>query len=66
MDVSGIAKLASSVAETGVKAEVGIAILKRAQQIESATATQLIDAIRSVPTVQNLPANLGNTINTTA
>lgn len=66
MDVSGIAKLATSVAETGVKAEVGIAILKRAQQIESATATQLIDAIRSVPTVQNLPANLGNTINTTA
>lgn len=66
MDVSGIAKLATSVAETGVKAEVGFAILKRAQQIESATATQLIDAIRSVPTVQNLPANLGNTINTTA
>jgi hypothetical protein len=66
MDVSGIAKLATSVAETGVKAEVGIAILKRAQQIESATATQLIDAIKSVPTVQNLPANLGNTINTTA
>jgi hypothetical protein len=66
MDVSGIAKLATSVAETGVKAEVGIAILKRAQQIESATATQLIDAIKAVPTVQNLPANLGNTINTTA
>jgi hypothetical protein len=66
MDVSGIAKLATSVAETGVKAEVGVAILKRAQQIESATATQLIDAIKSVPTVQNLPANLGNTINTTA
>ncbi|MES2323378.1 MAG: YjfB family protein [Pseudomonadota bacterium] len=66
MDVSSIAKLATSVAETGVKAEVGIAILKRAQQIESATATQLIDAIKSVPTVQNLPANLGNTINTTA
>lgn len=66
MDVSGIAKLSSSIAETGTKQEVQVAILKRAQQIESATATQLIDAIKSVPTVQNLPPNLGNTINTTA
>jgi hypothetical protein len=66
MDILGIAKLATSIAETGTKQEVGIAVLKRAQQIESATATQLIDAIKGVPTVQNLPANLGNTINTTA
>lgn len=66
MDVTGIAKLATSVAETGNKQEVGIAVLKRAQQIESAAALQLIDAIKSVPTVQNLPPNLGNTINTTA
>jgi hypothetical protein len=63
MDVSSIAKLATSVAETGNRQEVGIAVLKRAQQIESAAALQLIDAVKSVP---NLPANLGNTINTTA
>lgn len=66
MDVSGIAKLATSIAETGNKQEVGIAVLKRAQQIETASATQLIDAIKSVPTVQNLPPNLGTRINTTA
>jgi hypothetical protein len=66
MDVSSIAKLATSIAETGTKQEVDIAILKRAQQIESSTATQLIDAIKAAPTVQNLPSNLGNTINTTA
>ncbi|MES2149078.1 MAG: YjfB family protein [Pseudomonadota bacterium] len=66
MDVAGIAKLSTSIAETGTKQEVDIAILKRAQQIESASATQFIDAIKSVPSVQNLPANLGNTINTTA
>ena len=66
MDVAGIAKLATSIAETGTKQDVGIAVLKRAQQVESASATQLIDAIKSVPSVQNLPANLGNTINTTA
>ncbi|MES2756853.1 MAG: YjfB family protein [Pseudomonadota bacterium] len=61
-----MAKLATSIAETGSKQEVGIAVLKKAQQIESATATQLIDAIKSVPTVQNLPAHLGSKINTTA
>ncbi len=66
MDVSSIAGLASTLAETGTKQEVDIAILKKAQQIESSTATQLIDAIKSTPTVQNLPAHLGNTINTTA
>ena len=66
MDVMGIAKLATSMAETGTKQEVDIAILKKAQQIESATATQMIDAIKATPTVQNLPGHLGNTINTTA
>lgn len=66
MDVTGIAKVASSIADTGTRPEVDIAILKRAQQIESATATQLLDAIKGTPTVQNLPPNLGTKINTTA
>jgi hypothetical protein len=66
MDVTGIAKLATSMAETGTRQEADIAILKRAQQIESATATQLLDAIKATPTVQNLPPNLGTKINTTA
>ena len=66
MNVTGIARLATSMAETGTKQEVDIAILKKAQQSESAAATQLIDAIKATPTVQNLPAYLGNTIDTTA
>ncbi len=66
MDVGQIAKLATSVAETGNRQDVGVAVLKKAQQIQASTATQLVDAIRSVPTVQNLPPNLGNTINTKA
>ena len=66
MDVNTVAKLASSVAETGIKQDVGLAVLKRAQQIQSSTASQLINAVQSPPTVQNLPAHLGNTINTTA
>ncbi|MFL6673926.1 MAG: YjfB family protein [Massilia sp.] len=66
MDITGIAKLATSIAETGTRQEVDIAVLKRAQDIESATATQLIEAIQPSPTVQNLPAHLGSKINTTA
>ncbi|MDB5804923.1 MAG: hypothetical protein JWN73_2245 [Betaproteobacteria bacterium] len=66
MEISAIARGAASIAETGTKQEVDIAVLKIAQKIEGATTTQLIDAVKSTPTVQNLPANLGNTINTTA
>jgi hypothetical protein len=66
MDVASIAKLSSSVAETGIKQEVGLAVLKRAQEIQASTASQLINAVQAPPSVQNLPANLGNTINTTA
>jgi hypothetical protein len=63
MDVSGIARLATSMAETGTSQQVDIAMLKKAQEIELSTATQLLDAL---PPVQNLPAHLGNTINTKA
>jgi Putative motility protein len=66
MDISAIARLASSIAETGTKQEVGLAVLKRAQDIQSATATQLIDAIQVASPVPNLPPHLGNKINTTA
>jgi hypothetical protein len=66
MDVAGIAKLSTSIAETGTKQDVDIAVMKKAQDIQMSTATQMIDAIQAVPTVQNLPAHLGNTINTKA
>ena len=66
MDVSSIAKLATAITDTGTRQDVDVAILKRAQDIESATATQLIDAIQPAPSVQNLPAHLGSKINTTA
>ena len=66
MDVTGIAKLSTTIAETGTRQEVDMAVLKRAQQIEASTATQLLDAVKPTQSVQNLPAHLGNTINTTA
>jgi hypothetical protein len=45
---------------------VGIAVLKRALDMESATATQLIEAVQTSAPVQHLPPHLGSKINTTA
>jgi len=66
MDVTGIAKLATSIADTGLKQDVGIAVLKRAEDIQAATATQLLDAVQSAAPAPNLPAHLGQHVNTTA
>ncbi|MGZ8289331.1 MAG: YjfB family protein [Telluria sp.] len=66
MDVAGIAKLSTTIAETGNRQEVQVALLKRALQMEGATATQLIDAVKSSSPAQSLPSHLGNTINTSA
>lgn len=66
MDVSSIAKFATSVAETGIKQEIGVAVAKRTQDIQKTMATQLLNAIQPPPAPQNLPANLGQNINTTA
>jgi len=66
MDLSSIAILSATIAETGIKQEVGIAMLKKAQEIDATTAASLIQALPAVPPLQNLPAHLGNTINTTA
>jgi hypothetical protein len=64
MDVMGIAKLATSIADTGTRQDVAIAMLKKAQDIQSTSATQLLEAATSAS--PNLPAHLGNHINTTA
>ncbi|MES2933937.1 MAG: YjfB family protein [Pseudomonadota bacterium] len=65
MDISGISGAATSIAETGTKQDVDMAVLKKAMQIQTSTATALIDAIQPAPTA-NLPAHLGNHINTKA
>jgi hypothetical protein len=66
MDAMSIAKLSTSIAETGTKDAVGLAMLKKTQDIASSTAAQLIGGITPMPAAQNLPAHLGNKINTTA
>lgn len=66
MDVGGIAQLSTTMAETGTQQAVSVAVLKKAQDIQSSTATALIEALPPVPSAPNLPAHLGNRINTTA
>ena len=66
MDVMGIAKLATSIADTGTRQDVAVAVLKRTQEIQADTATQLLEAVKSTAPAQNLPAHLGNHVNTTA
>lgn len=66
MDVTGIAKLATSIADTGTRQDVAIAVLKKAQDIQSTSALQLLDAVQATGPAQNLPPHLGNHINTTA
>jgi len=66
MDVMSIAKLSTTIAETGTKQEVAVTMLKKQQDMQKAHASQLLEAIQPPQPAQNLPAHLGNTINTTA
>lgn len=65
MDTSSIASLATSMASTATGQAVGVAVLKKAMDIEANGALALLQAIPPVPAA-NLPAHLGQNINTTA
>ena len=66
MSVDSIANLASSLASARTDQAVGIAVLKKALDAESATANALLDSMPPVESTSNLPSNLGQNINTTA
>jgi hypothetical protein len=66
MDALGIAKLATSIADTGTRQDVAIAVLKKSQDIQTAQATQMLEAVQAAAPSPNLPSHLGNHINTTA
>lgn len=65
MDVTGITSLATQLGQTKLEQEVSVAVLKRALDIERAAAATLLEALPPVPSA-NLPAHLGQNINTTA
>jgi hypothetical protein len=66
MDVLAIAKLSSSIAETGTRQDVATTMLKKQQDMQKSTMTQILDGIQPPQPAQNLPAHLGSKINTTA
>ena len=63
MNVTSIAALSTTIAETGRKEEVAVTMLKKQQDMQKSSVTQILDGIAPPP---NLPAHLGSKINTTA
>ncbi|MDP9109055.1 MAG: YjfB family protein [Pseudomonadota bacterium] len=63
MSDSSIGSLVNSLASNSVDPSIGIAVLKKALDSETATAAALLDALPAAP---RLPSHLGNHINTTA
>ncbi len=64
MDVTSIANLATNMAQERTDQELGVAILKKALDIQASSAMALINALP--PTPPSLPPNLGQNVNTTA
>jgi hypothetical protein len=56
----------NNISDSGVSQTVQLDLLKQAQNIDQTTANALIQAIPQTPNVPNLPAHLGNNVNTTA
>lgn len=61
-----ITSLTNAVSSNSGDQTVGIAVLKKALDSETATAAALLDALPPVQRSGNLPPNLGRNINTTA
>lgn len=65
MEINGIVNLATAMAAERNTQAVELAVLRKAMDVQSSSATALLDAIPSVPPV-NLPAHLGQNIDTVA
>ena len=63
---SSISNLINNVASNGTDQSIGLAVLKKALDSETAIAAALLDALPPVQRSGNLPPNLGRTIDTTA
>ncbi len=65
MEVNNIAGLVTSLASTVTNQAVGIAVLKKAMDIQASSATAMLEALPPATSV-NLPPHLGQNVNTTA
>lgn len=66
MEISSIASAATTMSEASVQQAAGTAVLKKALDISAENAMALIHAIPDNTAAQNLPAHLGQHINTKA
>jgi len=71
MDISGVSvngAVSAVLAQQEVYAQnqVNVSMFKKALDTQSQNAMALIDSLPQLPSTQDLPANLGNNINTTA
>jgi hypothetical protein len=53
MDVSSIARLATTIADTSNRQDVGVAVLKKAQDLQASSAAALVEAIPPLPDSHN-------------
>jgi Putative motility protein len=65
MDVSNIANLATTLANTGTAQAIAVTIQRKAMDIEASSASALLAALPPVEK-PNLPPHLGQHIDTTA
>ncbi len=65
MDVNGIASLATSFSDIQATNQIQVAVLNKALNAEAVAAAKLIEALPE-PSSVNLPAHLGQNVNTTA
>ncbi|MEC4721818.1 YjfB family protein [Noviherbaspirillum sp. CPCC 100848] len=65
MEVTDIARLATTMASTATSQAVNVAVMKKAMDIQASSAAALLQALPPVSSA-NLPPHLGQNINTTA
>ena len=66
METTDIARLATSMAQTQLQQQVGVAVLKKALDTQASGVLALLQALPPAEPAANLPAHLGQNINTTA
>ena len=66
MDVNSIASVATDMQASRLQQEVSTTVLKKTLDLQASAAAQLIAALPQPTPAPNLPANLGQNINTTA
>lgn len=65
MEVTDIARLATTMASTATSQAVNVAVMKKAMDIQASSAAALLQALPPVSSA-NLPPHLGQNIDTTA